>query len=253
MEKSLISVVMPAYNCLNTLRQSVESVMGQSDPNWELLLLDDCSQDGTGELIRELASLDSRIRAVTNDKNRGVGYTRNRGVSLARGEWIAFLDSDDLWTSDKLEKQRSLAEGHPEADLFFTGSGFMDRDGRRLNYVLHVPEKIDRRRLLKQNLISCSSVLLRRDAALSQPFPQQRRIHEDFAVWLRLLEGGKLAWAVDEPLLIYRLSPQSKSGNKLAAARMNWNTYRTVGLTIPASMYYMGWYTVKGLLKYSKL
>ena len=253
MEKSLVSVVMPAYNCESTLRQSVESVLRQSDRNWELLLLDDCSDDATWALIRELAAMDGRIRAIQNSENRGVGYTRNRGVQLSRGAWIAFLDSDDLWTPDKLEKQRALAESHPEASLFFTASGFIDRDGRRLDYVLHVPEKIDRRRLLKQNLISCSSVLLRREAALNRPFPEDRQMHEDFAVWLGLLEDGTLAWALDEPLLLYRLSPQSKSGNKLAAARMNWNTYRAAGLSIPASIYYMGWYTVKGLLKYSRL
>ena len=253
MDDRLISVVMPAYNCRNTLRQSVESVLRQTDPDWELLLIDDCSQDGTAALIRELAAQDGRIRVFSNEENRGVGYTRNRGAALAAGAWVAFLDSDDLWTPDKLEKQRALAAQHPEASLFFTGSGFMDRDGKRLDFILHVPEKIARRQLLKQNLISCSSVLLRRESALSQPFPEDRAMHEDFAVWLRLLENGELAWAVDEPLLIYRLSPQSKSGNKLAAARMNWNTYRAVGLSVPARVYYMGWYTVKGLLKYSRL
>ncbi len=253
MENVLVSVVMPAYNCERYIAQAVNSVIGQSVACWELLILDDCSTDGTWEKIQALSAGDGRIRAFRSEQNAGVGNTRNRGVELARGDWIAFLDSDDMWTPDKLEKQLALLARFPRGVLFFTGSGFMTETGERMGYVLHVPERIDRRRLLRQNLVSCSSVLVKREVMLHHRFPARSDLHEDFAAWLQILREEEYAYGVDEPLLIYRRSGGSKSGNKLKAARMNWKTYRAAGLGIAESVYNMTWYTVKGLRKYSKL
>lgn len=253
MEKELISIVTPAYNCAATLEATVESVLRQTDANWELLLVDDGSQDTTWETIQRLSARDARIRAVRNEINCGVGATRNRGVSLARGDWIAFLDSDDLWEPDKLEKQRALHRRHPEAGLLYTGSGFLTADGRRLDYVLHVPERIERHELLRQNLISCSSVLVRRELLERFPMQDGRDLHEDFVVWLRILSEEPCAFGLDEPLLLYRLSESSKSSNKLRAARMNWNAYRAAGLNLPERIYYMTWYTLRGVMKYTSL
>ena len=251
--KHPVSIVMPAYNCAATLAASVESVLEQRCENWELLILDDGSGDETWQLMQKLAERDSRIRVFQNERNLGVGRTRNRGVSLAEGDWIAFLDSDDLWTPDKLEKQLALSEAHPETGLFYTGSGFIRADGTPLDYVLHVPETLNRRQLLKQNRISCSSVLARKALLEQYPMPAGAGLHEDFAVWLRILEHNGPARGVDEPLLIYRLSVSSKSGNKLKAARMNWNTYRRSGLGFFSSLYYMGCYAVNGIRKYRQL
>ncbi len=250
MEGPLISIVTPAYNCRPYIDQTVQSVLKQRYGNWELLLLDDGSTDGSAERIDELCRTDSRLRAFRNPENLGVGRTRNRGVELARGDWVAFLDSDDLWREEKLEKQLALASRVPEAALLFTGSGFIREDGRALDYVLHVPERIDRRRLLRQNLISCSSVLAKRQLLLRHPFPGEKDLHEDFAVWLSILEEQPWAYGVDEPLLIYRRSASSKSGNKLRAARMNWNTYRCCGLGLGERLYNMACYSVNGLRKY---
>ena len=253
MERELISVVMPAYNAARTLEASVRSVLGQTDPDWELLVLDDCSTDGTWALIERLAALDRRIRPLRNERNCGVGLTRNRGVSLAKGSWIAFLDSDDLWTPDKLVKQRALAARYPETGLFYTGSGFLTAAGETLDYVLHVPETIERRELLKQNLISCSSVLAKKELLLRFPMESGRGMHEDFVTWLRILEAERVARGLDEPLLLYRRAEKSKSSNKLRAARMNWNAYRAAGLSAPESLYYMLWYTLRGVKKYAAL
>lgn len=253
MEELLISVVMPAYNCERYLDPAVESVLAQSYGAWELLLLDDCSTDGTWERIQELSQRDPRIRAVQNQRNLGVGATRNLGVSLAQGDWIAFLDSDDLWRPDKLEKQLALLRDEPQARLLFTASGFITEEGEPLSYILHVPQRIARRQLLRQNLLSCSSVMVRRELLLQYPFPAKSMMHEDFAVWLQILAEEPFAYGVDEPLLIYRRSGSSKSANKLKAARMNWNTYRWLGLGLPGSLYYMAWYAAKSLKKYRNL
>lgn len=249
----MITIIMPAYNCEKYLRDAVESVKAQTYKNWTLFIIDDCSTDGTRALARALAETDERIKVFHNKQNVGVARTRNCGVRKAESEWVAFLDSDDMWTPDKLEKQIKLSEKIPVAKLIFTGSGFITESGEKIDYVLHAPDRIDRSELLKQNLISCSSVLLKRDLMLKYPMPGKGYMHEDFASWLRILGEEKYAYGIDEPLLIYRLSKSSRSGNKLDAAVMNWNTYQYVRLDPAASLYYMGWYTLKGLQKYSHL
>lgn len=101
----LVSVIMPAYNAEKYIEEAVSSVLSQTYKNWELLILDDCSSDCTAEIAEYFASLDTRIRLLRNPQNMGVAKTRNRGFDIAKGEWIALLDSDDVWHSDKLEKQ----------------------------------------------------------------------------------------------------------------------------------------------------
>ena len=173
----LISVIMPAYNAEKTIRQAIESVMAQSFRQWELIVINDRSKDDTRQRVLERAEQDTRIRYMENDGNLGVAKTRNLGVSMARGEWIAFLDSDDAWEREKLERQVQLAE-RTDARLIFTGSAFMDQDGERLDYRMEVPEEVGFRGLLKQNVISCSSVLA--EKALMVRYPMMPGdMHED--------------------------------------------------------------------------
>ena len=249
----MVTIIMPAYNCEKYLEDAVESVKAQTYKDWKLFIIDDCSTDGTLELAQRLAATDERITALHNEANSGVSKTRNRGIQEADTEWIAFLDSDDMWEPEKLEKQFEVIKTTPEAKLLFTGSGFMKESGGRLKYVLHVPERINRKELLKQNLVSCSSVLVKWELLLKYPMPEKAMMHEDFTVWLRILQDEKYAYGVDEPLLIYRRSDNSKSGNKVKAAKMNWNAYKEVGLGLLPRIYYMFWYIERGLKKYSNL
>ena len=125
---------------------------------------------------------------------------------------------------------------------------------KTLDYVLHVPEKIERSELLKQNVISCSSVLVSRNLILKYSFPENvKTIHEDFAVWLGILSSVKYACGIDEALLKYRISEGSKSGKKTKAVIMNWNTYRFVGLGFVHSLYYMIHYSFRGALKWARI
>lgn len=247
----LISIIMAAYNAEKTIEKAMKSVLMQTYSNWELIVINDCSIDNTFSMAQCFALQDQRVRVLENQVNSGVSRTRHYGVVQARGEWIAFLDSDDAWTKDKLEKQVRLQK-EKNAELVFTGSNFMDADGNDINWMLHAPEEIGYRKLLKQNLVSNSSVLIRKELFLQNETIGDE-MHEDFACWLRVLREGRTAYGVDEPLLIYRLSRDSKSGNKLKAAKMNWNTYRAVGLNRVESFYYMVWYTVNGILKYKNL
>ena len=248
-EIGLISVVMAAYNAQKTIGQAIRSVLSQTYQNLELIVIDDCSTDQTVQVIRSFS--DSRLRLICNEKNCGVSRTRYRGAEAAKGTWIAILDSDDAWESQKLEKQAKL-QARTHAELLFTGSAFMDQDGRRMEYTLHVPEEIHYRKLLKQNLVSNSSVLVRTDLYRTY-YAMGDGMHEDFAIWLGITKSGRTAYGVDEPLLIYRLSDTSKSSDKRKAARMNWNTYRYIGLNPISAAYYMGWYTINGIRKYRQL
>ena len=247
----LISVIMAAYNAEQTVEEAIRSVLRQTYSELELLVIDDGSTDGTLAVVQTIAKTDQRVRLIQNPHNMGVSASRKRGLKEAAGEWIAILDSDDAWEPDKLEKQITLQE-KTGAELLFTGSAFMSSDGKRLDYILQVPEKISYRQLLKQNLISNSSALVRR-SLYRQFYTSGDMMHEDFATWLKILRTGREAYSVNEPLLIYRLAKSSKSGNKIKSAKMNWNTYRNVGLPIHKCLYYMGQYTFRSIRKYSNL
>ncbi len=246
----LISVIMPAYRAALTVREAIDSVLAQTDPNWELIVINDCSPDDTAEIVKTYLS-DPRIRLLENAENSGVSLTRKKGVDAAAGDWIAFLDSDDKWAPEKLEKQRALQE-QSGAELLFTGSTFMDENGKPIDWYLHAPAEISYRKLLDQNVISNSSVLVKKSIYLEHA-AMNDSIHEDFACWLGALRAGCRARGIDEPLLIYRLSASSRSGNKIKAAKMNWKTYRWCGLSVPAAAYHMIGYTVNGLLKYRSI
>lgn len=247
----LISVIMAAYNAEKTIEQAMTSVLNQSYANLELFVVNDCSKDNTVEIIERLAVSDKRVRLINNAKNSGVSYTRKHGLDESRGDWIAILDSDDAWTPDKLEKQIKLQK-EKNADVLYTGSAFMDADGNTIDWYLHTPAEITYRQLLKQNILSNSSSLVRKEL-YSKFYAVGDGMHEDFAIWLSILKTGRKAYGVDEPLLIYRLTKTSKSGNKVTAAKMNWKTYRYIGLNVFQAFYYECWYVVKGVLKYRNL
>ena len=247
----LISIIMAAYNAEKTIEQAINSVLNQTYPNFELLVVNDCSMDRTVELVRNIAAKDSRVRLISNVKNSGVSYTRKHGMEEANGLWVAILDSDDAWAPEKLEKQIAL-QRKMNADLLFTGSAFMDSDGQPIDWYLHAPAEVTYRQLLKQNVLSNSSALVRKEL-YARHYAVGDGMHENFAIWLSILKEGKKAYGVDEPLLIYRIAKSSKSGNKVKAAKMNWNTYRYVGLNPIEAAYYEGWYMIRGILKYKNL
>ena len=246
-----ISVVIPAYNCVASIGAAIDSVLVQTLLPMEIVIVDDCSTDKTTDFLQSLSEKYPQIRLLRNDRNCGVALSRNRGVQEAKGDWIAFLDSDDQWTADKLEKQaKMLAE--TGGSFGFTGSAFIDETGRLMPGILEVPEAVGRQALLRQNVISCSSVMIRRDVMLRYPMIPGS-IHEDFHAWLRILEELPAANGLNEPLLIYRLSAESRSGNKVRSFRMNYRTYRAVGLSPLQSCGKMYWYTINGLRKYHKI
>ncbi len=252
MTKSIqgVTVVMPAYNSEKTIGDAIESVLAQTYTDFELIVVDDCSKDRTAEVVQGYVSRDPRVRLICNEINGGVSKSRNRAVQEASNDWIAFLDSDDCWTCEKLEEQLRAAEQHPECKLFFTATDYISEDGDHYGYILHVPEKVTFKDVLKQNVVSCSSVLVAKEMLLKYPMPDLRHIHEDLSVWLKILSETPYAVGIDKPMLIYRISASAKSGNKVKAAKMQWRTYRYNKVPFVTSVVCFAIYAFRNIKKY---
>lgn len=241
-----VSVIIPAYNCAPYISKAIYSVLSQQVP-LEVIVINDCSTDNTEEVIKQYLD-DPAVRYIKNEKNLGVAKTRNRGVRLARGKYVAFLDSDDWWESNKLRKQLALIEKENMV-LCCTARALMNPDGTSMGKVIPVSERITYRSLLKHNCINCSSVLLLRSVALEFPMEHEDS-HEDYITWLKILKKYGAACAVNEPLLNYRLSTTGKSGSKLKSARMTFKVYRYMGFGMLKSILCFCSYAVHGVWKY---
>lgn len=251
LNQPFISVVMPVYNAEKFLFQSIESVLQQTYTNFELIIIDDYSSDNSVKTIKEFLKKDTRIKFFSNKQNYGVAYTRNSGVKYAKGDWIAFIDSDDMWQKDKLKKQVELLNDFDnEPILIYTGSSFIDEDNKPYDFIMQVPKTITYKELLKQNIISCSSTLVKKEV-LSNVKMQYDNMHEDFLTWLKILKKYNVcAYGINEPLLIYRISRNSKSGNKVKAAKMTYMVYKNFGITLIKRWYYMFCYMIRSIKKY---
>lgn len=246
--ENLISIIMPAYNCEKYIEKAIESVIEQTFGTWELIVIDDGSSDATVNILKEICKKDERIKFYENEINQGVSVTRNRGIDLATGEWIAFLDSDDMWDKTKLQKQIELAKKE-NVDFIFTGSSFINTENKYYEGTFKVPTKVDFKKLRKHNVISCSSVLIRKKY-FDKVKMEQDDMHEDYAVWLRILRTGISAHGINEPLLIYRISRNSKSGNKLKTIKMTYKVYRFIGTNPIRSVYYVFSHIKGSIIKY---
>lgn len=225
---AFISVVMPAYNAEATVEQSIISVLSQTYQDFEFIIIDDLSGDSTGAIIRRYEACDQRIRYYRNERNIGAACSRNRGIREANGQWIAFIDSDDVWDTDKLAIQAALAEKKPEIPLFYTSSRFMDAMGNPYGFVVEAKEITTHADIMKRNLISCSSVLVNAAVMKTIQMPSDK-MHEDYYTWLTILKRYPCAYGIRQPLISYRLQKKSKSGNRIKSALMLLRTYRAVG------------------------
>nr|WP_214798888.1 glycosyltransferase family 2 protein [Exiguobacterium sp. s50] len=242
---------MPAYNCEKYIQDAIDSVVKQSYQEWELLVLDDGSSDKTLEIVQKIEMTDRRIISLPNIKNLGVSATRNKGIEKASGEWIAFLDSDDMWEPSKLQKQIDLAIKNT-GEFIFTGSSYINQEGTKLNGIFQVPDIVTYKSLLNQNVISCSSVMVKK-RLFENVKMEKDDLHEDYAVWLKILNKNVAAYGINEPLLIYRLALNSKSGNKIKSIKMTYNVFRFIGLKPLESLYFTTKHLVGAVIKYKKI
>lgn len=218
-----VSVITPAYRCEKTVESSIRSALSETFGEIEVIVADDASDDGTAEILKRLQNEDARIRVITLPQNGGVANARNRAVEAARADWIAFLDSDDIWEPDKLERQLKKAE-ETGATLVYTAAVCIDENGQKTGKVFSVPPTITADELLRSTDLITSTVLVQK--SLYEAHPMERGdLHEDLICWYRILKDGAKAVGIDEPLLRYRVSTGSKSGNKWKSGMMAWKTY----------------------------
>lgn len=246
----LVSVVTPVYNCEPYLRQTVQTVLEQTFGQWEMIIVDDCSTDGTLALAHQLAAREQRICVLHNETNLGVSMTRNRGILQARGKYIALLDGDDLWAPDKLERQVRLME--QGWDLVYCSYDFYDEKGEPLGSrkPFLVPERTDYGRMLVSSVVSCSTAMVRAELLKAHPF-RADTYHEDYVLWMELFALPIRAIGDTKVLMHYRQLPGSRSNAKGNAAKQRWNVYRRVlKLGLPQSILAFLGYAVCGVKKY---
>ena len=243
----LVSVVTPVWNAAATLPAAVASVRAQSLADWELILVDDASTDGSRELARGLAAGDPRIRLIERATNGGAAAARNDAIRAARGRLVAFLDADDRWYPEKLARQAEFMAEHGHA-LVFSAYRRVDAAGRPLG-VVRPPPRVSREQLLRGNVIGCLTAVYDSAVFGRAEMPEIRR-RQDYGLWLRLLRQVAYAHALPEVLADYRVRPASLSGGKLAAARATWTLYREVeGLGRARSGLYLAHNLVRAALK----
>lgn len=235
-----VSIIMPAFNCQKFISKSILSVIGQTHKNWELIIVDDRSTDDTVYFINEFAKSDKRICLIINDKNEGAAVCRNKAIEHANGKYIAFLDSDDLWNSDKLEIQITYMEMH---SLSFTYSAYevVDEEGNSLNLLIDPPARLSFEDLLKENQIGCLTAIYNQKVLSKQFMPLIRR-RQDYGLWLDILRITPFAYRVPGVLARYRVRKGSVSSEKLKLLNYNFQLFREhQKFTVLRSLYYVAW------------
>lgn len=237
----LISIISPVHNAGKYIEDTIKSVLAQTEKNFELIIVDDCSTDDSVKKIEGFD--DARICLVRLNENQGAWAARNKGLETATGRYIAFIDSDDLWTPDKLEKQlKFLTEKKKEdvkAGFTFTGYEFADETGKGLGKVVKVPKKMNLKQAFNNTTIFTSTVLIDREQVPDELIRMPHIKSEDTATWWNILKAGHVAYGLNENLTLYRRSAGSLSSDKVEALRRIWNLYRQVGgLSVPASAFH---------------
>ncbi|CAI9395803.1 Putative teichuronic acid biosynthesis glycosyltransferase TuaG [Bacillus sp. T2.9-1] len=243
-----VSIIMPSYNCKEYISYSIESVIEQTYKDWELLIVDDYSTDGTVDLLKEWEKGDGRIRIFYQTVNEGAAVARNIALAHARGRYIAFLDSDDRWKKDKLEAQLAYMMDNKYA-FTFTAYEWIDQKGEYLNKYIRAPKRVDYQTMLKNTIVGCLTVLIDRDQVGDFRMPNIRT-RQDLATWLMILKRGFRAFGLNEILAEYRVRNESISKNKWKAAKNNWHVYRQIEqLNFLQSSWYFSHYAYNAIRK----
>lgn len=250
MTEELISIVVPVYNAEKFLNDTIQTVLAQTYPNWELLLVDDCSSDGSVSIIKKFAANDDRIHLLRNEKNSGAALTRNKGIEEAKGTYLCFLDADDLWEKEKLEKQlKFMKENH--CAFSYTSYEFADSNGIPNGKKVIAKKTLTYKQALKNNIISTITVMFDLNK-LDKNLIKMPNISyvEDTATWWRILRKGYVAYGVSELYSYYRRVSNTNSSNKLKTQKFLWQVYRQEEqLCITYALYCLCWKNVHAVLR----
>lgn len=271
-ENGLVSIVVPVYRAAAYIADTIGMVFSQTYGRWELLLVDDCSGDGsveaiekallayehhpvaaaaenTGHIVEYLCGEGKKVFLICKNKNEGAAAARNTGMALAGGQYIAFLDADDIWVSDKLEKQISFME-EKRAGFAFSAYEFGDESARPTGRIVHVPETLTYKKALSRTVIFTTTVVLDRNVIPDELMRMPEVESEDTATWWQILRAGYTACGLDEVLAVYRRPSQSLSSNKLKAVKRIWNLYRRQEkLSVPSSLFYFVFWAYRATMR----
>ncbi len=216
----LVSVIMPIYNAEKYLTGTLNSIFEQSYKNIEIVLVDDCSKDRSAEIISEIQKEHPEIVYHLQEKNMGAGAARNKALELAKGRYVAFLDSDDIWMPSKIQRQLDLMN-EKKSPFSYTAIEMMDENSNTIKPKRSIKETCDYKYLLHNTIIATSSVVVDR-ATLGDFRMPLRRGGQDYATWLMLLRNGAIACGINEMLVRYRVASGSLSSNKFKSIKQVW-------------------------------
>jgi teichuronic acid biosynthesis glycosyltransferase TuaG len=249
-----VSIITPLYNAEAWIEETAQSIFNQTYQNWEWIIVNDCSKDNSLEVVQNLAKKDSRIRILSNEKNVRTAQTRNNGIRESKGKYLAFIDSDDIWHPQKLEKQvkfMQLTGAKLSYHAYRKFRGGMENQGE----LIRVPEKVNYNDLLKSNVIACLSAMYDTEALGKVEMPDGYKAREDYLTWLKILRTtNEYAHGINECLGYYRILQSSYSAQKKEMAILQWRLYREVEkLSLPRTVINFIFYALNGFLKASKI
>lgn len=246
-----VSIITPCYNAERFIRETIESVRAQTHTEWEMLITDDCSKDGSTRIVEEIAAKDPRVILIRSPKNGGPAEARNQSLRRATGEMIAFLDSDDLWLPTKLENQiRWMKENRSR--FSFTQYRRMTEDGSSLGDVIRIPSSLTYGQLLANTAITTSTTLLDRELLRGIEL-ESGWGYDDFVLWLTVLKSGTRAHGIQQDLARYRVVQGSVSRKSLRSAGWVWRIYRDhEKLSLIRSAYSLASYGLRAVIKHQK-
>ena len=221
--KDLVSIITPAYNCEATIRETIESVIAQTYTNWEMIIVNDCSRDHTVDIVNNYVKKDARIKLINLKNNSGSAVARNAALEIAKGKYVALLDSDDLWKTQKLEKQIMFMKNNNYAFSFTAYEVFRNSNDKERR-VYEVPCCVKYEQYLSNTIIGCLTVVV--DRAQITDFHMEKGYLEDILTWMYYLRNGVIAYGLNENLASYRIVPGSKSSNKIANAKRYFKCLR---------------------------
>jgi len=246
-----VSIITPLFESALFIKSTIESVQAQTYQNWELIIIDDASIDSSAKIAESFAVKDERIKLIKLDSNRGPAAARNRGIKEASGRYIAFLDSDDLWHKDKLEKQIIFMQKNEYA---FTYTGFekINEEGEVIGAIFPYKEEVCYYDLLKSNHIGCLTAMVDLKILGCKMYMPDIKKRQDQGLWLEILKEIDKAYCLYEILGQYRIREGSISVNKIDNLKYQWKLYRNIEkINIVKSFYYMIFYALYGMRKYS--
>lgn len=222
----VVSIITPTYNCGKFIERTIKSVINQTYPFWEMIIVDDCSNDETKNIVEKYLQIDNRIKYCCLEINLGAAVARTKAMEMATGKYMAFLDSDDIWKPEKLEKQISFMKTN---NVSFSSTAYeqIDENDNKLNKIIKTPKRTSYNRLLLDCPVGNSTVMYDVEKMGKFQVPNIRKRNDD-ALWLQMLKKEKYIYGISDVLMEYRVRQNSVSSNKLSLIKYHWQLYRKI-------------------------